>query len=175
MAKNSMAFTDGAVCRSRDHCGVCRELGARGRRWRTSQMRTHATPGDVVDFECPVGRPWLPPEKPQRRGVPMNENPKVDMSIAVSTRYPLVMATIRLLDPVLGANKAALAVLDKALAEKAKKPGCASCAAQWQSVVVRRYDELHPRLDFSGIVAPPPPAGPGESIPISVLAPQANG
>jgi len=52
-------FTDTLACRSRKHCGTCRDLVG-GRAWRESLGRLLALPGDATDFPCPHGLPWNP-------------------------------------------------------------------------------------------------------------------
>ena len=45
------------------NCNKCRNLES-GRPWRDSMRMLYSTPGDVVDFECPVGKPWNTVETP---------------------------------------------------------------------------------------------------------------
>ena len=168
-------FFGTGVCRLRQHCAVCRELGDRGQGWRAAVNRVFTVKGGP-DFECPYGEGWQSPARPVRGlSVPVDDNPLVNTSISADRRYPEVARTVLSLQHDKGANKAALAVVYKAMRETTKKGGdCAMCARYWQAVVVQRYDDLYPRLDFTGVEQPAPKCGPGEEIRISGLATQAN-
>jgi hypothetical protein len=44
-------------CRSKIHCGVCRDLQG-GREWRQGLTELFVLPNDEVDFECPLKKAW---------------------------------------------------------------------------------------------------------------------
>ena len=53
------------ICESQVHCGRCRDLVA-GRAWRISLGKFYALPGNVIDFDCPQGKPFDAEPGPDR-------------------------------------------------------------------------------------------------------------
>lgn len=50
-------FRETNHCAAGVHCRTCRDRES-GRYWRLMLAQIYALPGDVVDFDCPHGKPW---------------------------------------------------------------------------------------------------------------------
>lgn len=72
-------YTKSPECRSRKHCGYCRDLKGQ-REWREGLRVGFRLPNDKTDFDCPAKppKPWgyIPPEGEKPKPVPLTPEQK---------------------------------------------------------------------------------------------------
>jgi hypothetical protein len=121
-------FTESPHCKSRLHCGICRNL-ADGRQWRRSLAKAFSLATDAVDFDCPVSKPWIG----------SGQSTKEKVGDIYVTPAPSKGASIPLAGDIIAAVTSKLGV-DKATKKLARLLGKADCGCAARRARLNRLD-----------------------------------